>query len=261
MNLPALKVRQRTNRFESLATTLYFSRALFQDWQFHLEGTFLNGDSGLLVKEGNEVKLSGYGFAGEIVYRDRNRESMKDYKGYSGKLKFGLATGDDPDTDTYEAFAFDPNYNLGLLLFNHPLGTYNLFQNSLYRYKAGSSSDSHSGTQSESGEEDDSDSSRGGSNANGGVENSARWRVDEDRIGNAFYLAPEVSYGALNKGLFTYRLIYASLQKTEFLDREGELFTTSKDLGLEFDVEFRYAFQPQVQFFRAAGFFVSGESL
>ena len=126
-----LRAQQPSSGFSSKATTIYFSRSLFQDWRFQIEGTFLKGETGLLFNE-QEVLLSGYGIATEILYKEG--ESLE--SGFSGKLKMGLATGDDLKTEnTYEAFSFDPNYNVGLLLFNHPLGFYDLFQTSLYRQK------------------------------------------------------------------------------------------------------------------------------
>ena len=220
-----LRAQNRSSGFNSTATTIYFSRSFFQDWQFQLEGTFVNGETGLLLESGDEVKLSSYGIATEILYREG--QTLK--SGSSGKLKMGLATGDDLSTDAYEAFSFDPNYNVGLLLFNHPLGSHDLFQSSLYRQ-------------------------------NGRWGHKARSSADEERIGNVFYLAPEFSHKTSEKSFLTYRFIYAGLQKARFLDEIGEIFETSKDVGMELNLEWYYEFQSQVQFLGQMAFLFPGKA-
>ena len=208
-----LRAQRRSAGFSSEATTIYFSRSFFEDWRFQFEGTFLTGETGLFLENGHEISLSSYGIVTELLYREG--ETLQ--RGSSGKLKLGLATGDDPSTDAYEAFSFDPNYNVGLLLFNHPLGAYDLLQSSLYR-------------------------------RNGKRRHGARVSVDEERIGNVFYLAPEFSHKASEKSFLTYRFVYANLQKSDFLNEQGEIFETGKDLGMELNLEWHYKFQEKAQF-------------
>ena len=84
--------------------------------------------------------------------------------------------------------------------------------------------------------------------------------MDEERIGNVFYLAPELSHKTSPKSFLTYRFIYATLQKSHFLDEKGETFKTSKDVGIEFNLEWRYTFQPQVQFLGQMAFLFPGKA-
>ncbi len=81
-----------------------------------LEGGFNSGDTGLKQAGGGGVKLNSYGIAANLNYA--NPESKWSYG-----TRAGIATGDDSGTpDTYEGFIFNRNYNVGMLLFNHPLG-------------------------------------------------------------------------------------------------------------------------------------------
>lgn len=82
-----------------------------------VEGGFNSGDTGTTVGAGGPaVSINSYGVAAELAYA--NPESR-----WSWNAKAGTATGDDVGTaDTYEGFIFNRNYNVGMLLFNHPLG-------------------------------------------------------------------------------------------------------------------------------------------
>lgn len=80
-----------------------------------VEGGFNSGDLGVAGGTGN-VKLDSYGVAAELKYANPDSK-------WSYGSKAGLASGDDAGTtDTYEGFIFNRNYNVGMLLFNHPLG-------------------------------------------------------------------------------------------------------------------------------------------
>ncbi|MBK7960273.1 MAG: hypothetical protein IPK04_03030 [Bdellovibrionales bacterium] len=83
---------------------------------FKLEGGFSQGQTGVQMSTGNQLRLNGYGIASEIYYRP---EQVK----WSMNLRLGIATGDDPGTlDNYEGYQFDRNYDVAFLLFNHRLG-------------------------------------------------------------------------------------------------------------------------------------------
>jgi hypothetical protein len=59
-----------------------------------------------------ETKLSGIGAAGELMLLHRT-------SGVGGRLLAGFASGDaNPDDDTQYRFRFDPNYRVGLILFD-----------------------------------------------------------------------------------------------------------------------------------------------
>lgn len=81
-----------------------------------LEGGFNSGDTGLKQTSGGGVKLNSYGVAADLTYANPDSK-------WSYGTRAGIATGDDPGTpDTFEGFIFNRNYNVGMLLFNHPLG-------------------------------------------------------------------------------------------------------------------------------------------
>src|SRR5690606_6150896 len=80
------------------------------------------GDFGVTNAKGESIDASGYLVAFE--YGRKNPASKWSYD-----FKAGWATGDNPTTDTeYEGYAFDQNYDLGVLLFNHGLGQANLLR-------------------------------------------------------------------------------------------------------------------------------------
>lgn len=81
-----------------------------------IEGSFMSGDIGAKTSGGDTVGLNGFGVAAELEYRP-------DGSKWQWGLKAGAAKGDDPTTDgKFEGFAFSRNYDVAMLLFNHPLG-------------------------------------------------------------------------------------------------------------------------------------------
>ena len=87
-----------------------------------VEAAFLNGN----MEEGQPgnvrpVELGGFGIAGEIGWKPGGR--------FEFFTDLGYATGDDLGTPgKYEGFLFDKNYDVGMLLFNHFLGRFDVLQ-------------------------------------------------------------------------------------------------------------------------------------
>ncbi len=81
-----------------------------------MEASFMSGEVGVLTAGNEKVTWSGFGLAGEFEYRP---EASK----WKWGLKAGSASGDDPLSDTkFEGFTFNRNYDVAMLMFNHPLG-------------------------------------------------------------------------------------------------------------------------------------------
>lgn len=102
----------------------------FQRWvgslKVGLEAGAQKGETGVL-NSGTQVELDGFGVALELDY------VPKDSSFHYG-LKAGVASGDDASTTTsYEGYIFDRNYDVAMLLFNHPMGSYDVFRTSAIR--------------------------------------------------------------------------------------------------------------------------------
>src|SRR5690606_9836062 len=101
-------------------------------------------------------------------------------------LKAGMITGDDQSTDSvYEGFVADRNYQVGMLLFNHPLGKLNVLN-----------SDVACKFQSDT--------------------------VDSAVLSNAVYFAPGIQYKLSDKWLLTSRFIYAQLMEEPYTATDAD---------------------------------------
>jgi hypothetical protein len=137
-------------------------------YDLELEAGFLSGETGVL-KSGNKVDFEASGFLANFSF---------DFAGdFRMDARLGYASGDNPNTANWEGFLFDRNIDVGLLLFNHRLGSSSL---------------------------DLMGSSVGGSNVTG---------VDNEYIGNTTFLAPKVSWKSGDKWKYDVGLVWATLNE------------------------------------------------
>ncbi|MCB0415073.1 MAG: hypothetical protein KDD50_12115 [Bdellovibrionales bacterium] len=166
------------------------SESLTWGIEFDVKG----GNTGVTNSSNEMVSLSGYGVALELAYKQP-----------SSHLGFGLlagsASGDDPNTSSYEGFAFDRNYDVALLMFNHQLGQLDLLKTTI---------------------------------AGGGV-SSPNTLVDVESVSNAAYFAPYFTYQWNERWGTKTSLIYGALNNTTI----GAVNVES-DLGLELDFQLKY---------------------
>lgn len=161
-------------------------------YSYGFEALFQDGTAG------GGLALKGFGFAGQAEWK---------LKKWNLSGKFGYAQGDDPsDTSEMSSVAMHRNYNLGMLLFNHPLGASNF---------------DPLGTDV-----------RGRRGALSASDYSADNVVDTESISNAMYLAPSASYVFNKKWDLQTTLVVAWLDETEVVGI-GEV---SSFLGTELDL-------------------------
>lgn len=173
----------------------------------------LNGGHLGYNASGDEISNDGFGFLAEMDYETPLR-------GLSVGIQTGFAGGQDGSKDNgLSSFAFDRNFDLGLLMFNHPVGhpDLDLFGTTPYGKQG-----SYQGS------------------GNYAVQNS----IDTESLSNAMFAAPYIAYqGGKSWGLKS-KWIWAQLDKDIV---NSVLYSTvnpglkvDKDLGLEWDISFTY---------------------
>ncbi len=161
-----------------------------------VEAGLLSGKTAVkTVPGGQDVDLNGYGIAGDLNWvRPDNK--------WEYGLRIGLASGDDAGTENkYEGFVFDRNYDIALLMFNHPLGRGDFMRTYLTRTVANSPSNS----------------------------------VDEESVSNVFYVSPRFNDKIKDNLSWGGRLTYAVLGEEPFPGGN-----TSSNLGFELDLNLTY---------------------
>ncbi len=179
--------------FEGSQNSIYV-RQKVDDIHIGVEAGFTSGKAGVTNATGGEVRFNGYGVAAEVDWKPEGQE-------LTAGIKFGAASGDDPNTtDAYEGFIFDRNYDVGMLLFNHPLGSYDAFQTSLGRPA--------------------------------GV--TAEASYDTEAISNVIYIAPQLRYQFAERWKLDATLL------TAIINQDPLGGGTADDVGYELDVAITY---------------------
>jgi hypothetical protein len=191
-------------------TSVTFGRG-FDSFGFKLEAGFLTGETGL-INGAQNVNLNGYGIASEF-YVPRG-EGKWDWT-----VKLGLATGKDPASNDFGAFAFNRNYDVAMLMFNHRLGQRDFFNTDVVK-----------------------DTSKS-------VGNSA----DDESISNAIYFAPSAKYSWSDRLDIRNTLVYGQLMNVQ-----KNSVDSSKDLGLEWDIDVIYRPSERVQWVNQVGLLFPG---
>lgn len=191
---------------------------LTKEWStfgFKVEGSFLTGDTGMQASNGDMIEFNGYGIATEW-YFPRKGSSME------WSLKAGVATGDDPATSDYEGFQFDRNYDVAFLLFNHRLGRADFMTSNLIKETSTLT-----------------------------VGNS----IDDEVIGNAFYITPVLKY------IWNDKLdIVGSLTYAQTMASPTGASGYSNNLGAELDVDAVYKPRQKIIWSNRLGMFFPGKA-
>jgi hypothetical protein len=221
-NIPT-SIGRRADGFKNTLISL-FSTQKVGDFRIGLEADLLSGDTGLATADGRGISLNSYGGAFELGWNPADRK-------YSALLKAGIASGDDPGTaDAYEGFAFNRNYETGLLMFNHPLGQADFMRTGMNR----------------------------------GVPSSAtapapaynvRNEIDTEAISNAIYLAPSFQYRQRDNLSYGATVVYGMLNKEPIAGG-----STSRQLGYELDLNVSYKPIERLTWITEAGVLFPGEA-
>lgn len=207
----------RVSGMKTQTVNIYLERK-WSAFEFKLEASFLTGDTGVQTAAAENIKLDSYAVVAEGLFPagDSSWE-------WSGKA--GVVSGDNPDTKgTYEGYILDRNYDVGILLFNHRMGSGDILGISPIH----------------------ANDAIGGNNLS--LQNSA----DDEAITNAMFLAPSVKYAYDEKVDLKGTVIYAQLMNAKkFVDMK-------KDLGLELDLELVYKPRERVTWSTGMGVLMPG---
>jgi hypothetical protein len=144
----------------------------YEKFGFAIEIAFNSGDTGVLNTVGEKIDVDAYAIATELHYDTQAK--------WYFDLKAGMITGDDSSTDSvYEGFVADRNYQVGMLLFNHPLGKLNVLNSDVAGQFATND-------------------------------------VDSAVLSNAVYFAPGFQYRLSDKWTLTSRFVYAQLMEEPY---------------------------------------------
>ncbi len=193
-----------------------FARRNFSTFMFGLEAAFQSGEAGAFTAGGEKVTWGGFGVAAEFEYKP---EGSKWHWG----LNLGTASGDDPATDAkFEGFIFDRNYDVGMLMFNRPLGQDDFLRT---RLETGSVRDANN------------------------VIDSA----DIEALSNVMYFAPRVRYIFSDRWSLDNTLVTGWLGTNPIVGQD-----VSKDLGYEWDISLNFSPRKGVSWVNQVGVLFPG---
>jgi hypothetical protein len=143
-------------------------------------------------------------------------------------FRSGIASGDNPDTTNYEGFHFHRNYDVAFLLFNHPLGQYDLLRSFVQR---------------------------GPDRLNNvATPYATDEALDDEAISNAVYVSPKAVYNISDKWDWTNTITWAQLQTNPV----GGGVDVSKDLGFEWDTGLTFRPHERITWVNEFGFLFPG---
>lgn len=198
----------------NIKTLTVFALRDTRPWRLGFEASFVSGDYGVQTVDGQNVGAGGYGIAVEVDYKPEASKS-------SWGLRTGIATGDDPNTNNYESFLFNKNYDVAFLMFNHMLGQFDVLRTSpftpnYFRSKCPAGTDYEN---------------CGPSTAGATPENRG---LDIEAISNVIYLAPRYHYQWTDRWSLGATLVTGWVRQTAQANMKS-------DLGYEADFSLAYS--------------------
>jgi hypothetical protein len=209
-----------TGRWNTQTVSLFLSRG-FEDFKFKIETGFESGGTGMTLANAEEIKLNGFGIALELDFPQPTSK-------WHYNLRMGMASGDNPDTTNYEGFHFHRNYDVAFLMFNHPMGRYDLLRTAVQR-----SSDRLN---------------------NVATPYATDEALDDEAISNAVYVSPKIVYNLSDKWDWTNTITWGQLQTTPL----AAGVDVSKDLGFEWDTGLTFRPHERITWVNEIGLFFPG---
>lgn len=196
----------------------------WESFKFKLEAGFQDGNTGIDVG-GEDQKANGYGIVTELAFPRLNSN-------WDWKVRAGVVSGDNPTSSNFEGYALNRNYNVGFLMFNHPLGGYDLFRTYFQRERAACSPAPCAGA----------------IYANDNA-------LDEEAVSNTMFVNPSFGYKLGDRWALQNSFLYAQLQTNSSTVAGNDI---SKDLGFEWDIAAVYSPHPRFQWINQVGLLFPG---
>lgn len=171
----------------------------FTHFNFRVEGGFQSGSTGIVNATGRNILLNSYAVVSEFnLFSNESKNTWN--------IKAGTVSGDNPDTEDFEGFLVDRNYDVAFLLFNHSLGqNVDVFKTSL------------------------------GHDPTIAIKNS----LDDEYMSNVLFIAPQWTRQLADRWKMKNTLIFARLNNAKMNIGSG-IETISSDVGIEWDLGFHY---------------------
>lgn len=205
-------------------STNHTNLVLMRGWdsfKFRMEAGFDSGSTGIQAN-GSDVKLGGYGIALELEFPKTDWKWM---------VKTGIASGDNPNTENYEGYQMDRNYEVAFMMFNHPMGGYDILTSNVQRQRTTCATPPCPAIANDE-------------------------ALDEEAVSNAVYLSPRFTINLNDKWNWRNTLTYAQLQTNS--SRLANNSSVSKDLGFEWDTALIYQPHERIQWVNELGLFSPG---
>lgn len=199
-----------------------FLKRSYKNFSYALEASIAEGTLGK-TSTGQEVDHEGVGAVAELLWTPKKWE-------FGGKV--GYASGNDPsDPNSFGGYGFHRNFNLGMMLFNHPMGdpSFDLFGTKPYG-RQGSLSDAAFNPNSV---------------------------ADTDRISNAVFLNPRVKYKFDRIWSLEANFIGAWLAE-DVVGSSGE--TVDDMIGTEINLTLEYKPIENINWKITLGYFQAGDA-
>ena len=194
----------------------------FSAFNFRVEGGFQSGSSGAVNRDGKEIRMSGFAVVAEVNLHPGDSKNQ-------WNLKTGTVSGDNPDTEDFEGYLLDRNYDLTFLLFNHALGQ----SSEIFKTKLGHPP----------------------SSPNYSVRDSA----DDEFASNVLFVAPQWTRQLADRWIMRNTLAFARLNNTR-LKVGTTVEDISADVDFEWDLGFSYKANDNVEWRLTSGLLIPGKA-
>lgn len=195
----------------------------WESFKFKLEAGFADGNTGVSIA-GEEIKANGYGIVAQM-------EFPRPDSSWDWKLKLGMVSGDNPTSNNFEGYALHRNYDVAFLMFNHPLGGYDLGRTYFQRQQNPTCTTAPCPVY---------------------ANNSA---LDEEAVSNVIFINPSFTYSMGDRWSLHNSLLYGQLQTSPSTVAGNNV---SKDLGFEWDISATYKPHPRFQWVNQVGLLFPG---
>lgn len=193
----------------------------FSNFNFRLEGGFQSGSTGIVDSFNRDIRLNTYAVVAEFnIFSQESKNSWN--------IKTGSVSGDNPDTEDFEGYLLNKNYDVAFLLFNHPMGQNNA---DIFKTKFGKNP----------------------------AITSQRQRLDDESVSNVLFIAPQWIRELADRWKMRNTLTIARLNNSRMIVGSTSESVDS-NVGFEWDLSFSYKANENMEWKFDSGFLFPGKA-